>query len=316
MSNDSGLNTVAVLVSLHIGRFPSQKVDRIKTEKLIAEEQAASGRAKVSKVLLSKAFTDRIDKLVRSTRDWLSSRSMPYTLQGVRLLPITLMDETQRYLLDRRGEFERAVAEGKAGLAEAVEAAQRDLSGLFNPADYPNPEVWAREFEFEFDFIEIAGGVMTDMFRDALGNGLADYEAKLAKQHRQVAERAERDLVARIREVTENLMDKCLKDSKSTKLYPSLVENVVALIDLVPHLNMTGNPGIDAGIAGHVQVGDKVDECHHVLDQRRVQLGGLAVLEALVHEILGHLADAGDQIALGPLGNLPVLLGKLRFVVR
>jgi hypothetical protein len=131
-----------------------------------------------------------------------------------------------------------------------VETARTALNGLFDPKDYPAPGRIAEKFAVRRHFLPVA---QADDFRVQLGDAqVARIRAEIEARNADLVANATSELFQRVQAVTSRLVERLsafeVDPVAGTRLHPfrdSLIENVRALLEIMPRLNITGDARIE-----------------------------------------------------------------------
>jgi hypothetical protein len=144
---------------------------------------------------------------------------------------------------------------------QLVEEAKVRLGGLFRPGDYPAPDELRSKFSFETKVMPLpdAGD-----FRVALGD---EEKERIKRQITAAVEAslqvASRELWQRLYEAVSHLAErlqayKVTEDGVEHPFRDSVVTNLVKLVDVLPKLNVTGDPELER-LAAEVRASLLVD---------------------------------------------------------
>ena len=157
------------------------------------------------------------------------------------------MDHTEK-MRELSNRFTPAVEALAREFGKLVEQAKVRLGGLFRPEDYPAPDELRRKFSFETKVMPLpdAGD-----FRVTLGD---EEKERIKRQITATVEAslqiASRDLWQRLYEAVSHLAERlsAYKVTGTGVEHPfrdSVVTNLVKLVDVLPKLNVTGDPELD-----------------------------------------------------------------------
>jgi hypothetical protein len=169
---------------------------------------------------------------------------------GTRILPAANYLGYQARQQKLEDAFGRAVREFVASYPAYVETARTALNGLFDARDYPPPGRIQEKFGVRRHFLPVA---QPDDFRVRLGDvQVARIRAEIEARNAELVENANRDLWQRVQAVTSRLIERLsafeVDPVAGTRLHPfrdSLIENLRALLEIVPRLNITGDARIE-----------------------------------------------------------------------
>jgi hypothetical protein len=244
------LNNSALLVSLSIGQPKLTRSDREATTDVCFSNQAAAGAAKVVKNLFDPADYKPITQLIGQIRTVHYARTLPWLDSGARILSnagfLAYTQEVSKY----RAEFDKLTAAFCADYSDKLDRAKAVLGSLYRAADYPSVEEVRSRFTFDVNFSPIPQG--SDFRVEGIEEAQkALIQAELDKRQVEATEKAMEDVADRIREAVGNLAGKLTETRKAKDgstapaiFRDSLVDNVIELVDLLPTLNLTGDPEI------------------------------------------------------------------------
>ena len=119
--------------------------------------------------------------------------------------------------------------------------AERDLNGLFSRKDYPDPVSLRDKFNFSVSVNPVPD---SDDFRVSLSDDEVDQiKADIEARVKDSISSAMRDAWDRLYQAIKHMTEK-LNDPKAI-FRDSLVKNITDLCDLLPRLNLTGDPNLE-----------------------------------------------------------------------
>src|SRR3974390_2811712 len=233
------LSTKCMIMDMHLSRWSGTKVDPKASNKLVIEASAQTGSAVVSKRLVPKeAFTD-IVTACNALRAHMTKHTLPWSDNGQRIMTRNIFE----IFMSGFGELERQFNDAVREFIEVRYPKARDqaafrMGALFVDADYPTPEELRKKFEVALD---IDGITEPEDFRVALP------QQELDKLKASMEESINRRLGAAIQGVwvgfaslLENYIEK-ISDEEAI-FRDSTVNNLVELMNILPGLNVTGDP--------------------------------------------------------------------------
>jgi len=174
--------------------------------------------------------------------------TLPWDDNGYRVLPAAAyMDHTEK-MRELSNQFTPAVEALAREFGKLVEEAKVRLGGLFRSEDYPSPDELCSKFSFETRVMPLpdAGD-----FRVTLGD---EEKERIKRQITSAVEAslqvASRDLWQRLYEAVSHLAER-LSAYKVTGVgveHPfrdTVITNLVKLVDVLPKLNVTGDPELE-----------------------------------------------------------------------
>jgi len=233
------LSNKAMLVDLQLSRWSGTKTDQKASKQLVADANAKDGSAIVSKRLVPKeAFTD-IVTACNALRAHMTKHTLPWSDNGQRIMTRNIFE----IFMQGYGELERAFNSAVTEFIDVRYPQARDqasfrMGDLFVEGDYPSVEELKKKFQVTLD---IDGITEPNDFRVALPQQELD---KLKSSMEESIQRrlgsAMRDVWLRIADLLEHYIEK-IGDSEAI-FRDSTVNNLVDLMNILPGLNVTGDP--------------------------------------------------------------------------
>jgi hypothetical protein len=233
------LSTKAMLAAIHISLWTARKHDR-KVSREVATLNGANEQAgRYNKRLFCEApKLDEIQTIAGRIRQYFYRVTLPWSDEGMRILPAELYFEFNAQMRDFAAEFRYAVDEFLDAYDTYVKEAQPMLGSLFRLKDYPSGDKVKEKFALRPEILPIPTG---DDFRVSLSE---DEQARIARDidasTRAAIGDGMRDLWTRLYEVTHHMASR-LADPEA-RFHGTLVSNVCDLVELLPRLNIVGDP--------------------------------------------------------------------------
>jgi len=258
---EPSLSSRAMLCSLSISMWSARKHDPEASEEIAQRHGAQADAGRYHKVLLPKEALAEIHKIVSEARQEHYFMTLPWDDNGYRVLPAAAyMDHTEK-MRGLSSRFTPAVEALVQQFGQLVEEAKVRLSGLFRPGDYPAPDELRSKFSFETKVMPLpdAGD-----FRVALGD---EEKERIKRQITAAVEAslqvASRELWQRLYEAVSHLAErlqayKVTEEGVEHPFRDSVVTRLVKLVDVLPKLNVTGDPELEQ-LAAQVRASLLVD---------------------------------------------------------
>lgn len=233
----------AMLVAVHISVWTAIKHDREVSRKVADQHGARQGAGRYNKKLLQQAAKlDAIRTLAGQIRTHVYKITLPWSDEGYRILPASLYFQLAGQMKEFERQFYTAVDEFLAEYPVYIEQVRPALSALFRPEDYPDAQQIRNKFEIRLDILPIPNG---EDFRVALSDEQrARISREIDAQVRASLEKGTRELWMRLRKLVEHMVAR-LQEPEG-RLYASVVDNIVDLIEVMPDLNLTNDPALHA----------------------------------------------------------------------
>ena len=242
------ITSSAVLVELNISVWTANKLDREITDTVIQNNDAVANAAKVHKDLMAgTTLRKEIADFAAGCRLWHNTRTLPWSDKGARLMPTGLFMDYKAEMNARRDEFNAMVARFVAKYPSLVTDAAYNMRGLFKASDYPSVDEVASKFGFRLVFSPVpdAGDFRLDVPQKELAEIKAEYEGqfndRLADAMRSPWEQLHKMLVGMSEKLTE-----VEGDGKKKRYHDTFVTNAHELCSMLTHLNVTGDPKLEA----------------------------------------------------------------------
>jgi hypothetical protein len=237
-----------MLASLSISTWSARKHDPEASEEIAMRHGAQTDAGRYNKVLLPKKALADLQKIVSEAREAHYFVTLPWDDNGYRVLPgAVYMDHAARMraLADR---FNCAVNQFCQQFADLVAQARTRLGGLFRDEDYPSLDELRSKFSFATKVMPLpdAGD-----FRVTLSD---EEKARIKRQITLDVEASlqvgSRELWHRLYEAVEHMATrlkayKVTDDGVEHPFRDTVVTNLVRLVDVLPKLNVTGDPELE-----------------------------------------------------------------------
>ncbi len=229
----------ALLVSVHIHQWGNRKQDKTANKTVQNAHGNSSGTVNSTKKLLPDSpELQKIATLTGQIREFLKVETLPWMADGTRILSSANYLEFVGKFRAKKSEFEQAVADFVAVYPVQVVEAQAKLAGLYLASDYPLQSQIASCFRCEIDFMPLPD--VADFRIDISDAEKSIFESKL----KETQSKAMADCWNRLHTVVSHAAEK-LQDPKAT-LRDSLVSNILEICSLLPKLNYTNDPALEA----------------------------------------------------------------------
>ena len=247
---NSPLSERAMLVSLSISIWSARKHDVRISDKVAAEHGADRSMGRYAKHLIPRELLSRVNAANTALRDHHNGNTLAWGDDGIRILPAANYLDYQAHQQTLEDAFGQAVRGFVLSYPAYVETARGALNGLFDPRDYPAPARIGDKFAVRRHFLPVA---QPDDFRVRLGDAqVVRIRAEIEARNAELVANANRDLWQRVQAVTSRLIERLsafqVDPGTGTRVHPfrdSLIENIRALLETIPRLNLTGDARIE-----------------------------------------------------------------------
>ena len=242
----------AVAVTLSIGSWGGQKLDRIATDKVNTDSQASSDASKVTKNLVAGSVAlkniKKYESKVRARSIYLTS---PWG-ESERICPTSsLMDHKHEI-----GTLCKHIWDGMrdkfliTDYPDIKRNAYMNLGSMYDPTDYPTVEEIADKFYFRLIYKPLA----SDWRIDLPAQQVEELKLELENEYQNRTQNLVQEQCDRVGDLVRSMTNKLGievddegkdKDGRKTRWYDSFITNATDLCDLLVHLNVTKDPKID-----------------------------------------------------------------------
>jgi hypothetical protein len=258
------IDTCSLLVEFNASVWTARKLDKKTTDEVVTSKNAAAkDAARVNKHLLAgRNELDVIQTYIGSVRTFVYENTMPWSDNGLRLLPTTFFMEFSKRMNNSEDTFFSYVEDFIKVYPSLITAQAMALGDMFRREDYPTPEELQNKFAFKVNYMPVptAGDFRVDVGNDAQKE-LQDKLNKLADDR---VEAAMQDIRERLKTHLTRMQDRLGYDnvdgeSKTRKFHDSLVTGALELCDMVKHLNIVGDVELEQARVGLSQALSGVD---------------------------------------------------------
>jgi hypothetical protein len=250
MSNNGQLAERAMLVALHISAWQGMQVDREVTDATNADFKADKKAGRYNKRLVDAQFLEGISSASSKARAAHRLLTLPWEDDGTRVLANVGYINYTTVMKDCRYKYEQSVKEFLADMTPAINEAKVRLGDMFKADDYPDAADLKSKFGFDVEIKPMPEGkdFRTKLSEDAVKAIVKDIE----RRSDQRLELAMKDVFNRVHEAVLKMTERLReyqpgKDGKKATgiIRDTVVYNINDLADLMPTLNVMGDPRID-----------------------------------------------------------------------
>jgi hypothetical protein len=253
----SNIRNHVMLGRLSFSGWAGEIKDSTSSRKIEADNGAVEGASKAKKVLLPGVVElEAIQKFAATTRTWWHGVSVPWEDGGARAYSAARHIELLTDIGDRQREYDRLVDAFVVKYPTAYAEQQFRLNHLFDVADYPDPSTIRDKFAFNFHIRPIADAEDIRVI-EGLTNQEADRLVAQAKDaEKEQVQAAVDDAYRKLYKVIKAMADKLAVPvgEKGSIFRDSLISNIRDLAEVMPGLNITNDPQLDALAAKAMQL--------------------------------------------------------------
>lgn len=232
----------AMLISLSISYWGGKTGDARMVDDIVASRKNERDTVEARKVLI-KPEALNAPKAVRSrARSYFFEKTSPWIDGGTRVLASNLYFELCEKMREFESEYEQTVLTSIIKPYSALKGeARKRLGDLYKDEDYPSVEQLKAKFSWKMSVLPIPdkGDWRVDLGNH--DNGII--QKQIDDQVKQACATVTRDLYQRLHKVVTKLTD-TLKDADAT-FRDSLLTNITEICDMLPVMNVAGDPGLE-----------------------------------------------------------------------
>lgn len=282
MEQSIGIQTSAMLVELNISTWTARKLDKRVSEEVDASKGTQARAGNYNKNLL--AGTEMLDGIVKyaaNARAWHNRQTLPWSDNGMRLLPMANFIDYKAQLNTLETNYNTLVDRFINAYPDLVSAAAFKLGSLFDRNEYPEAEQIRHKFGFNYFFspVPLSGDFRIDTHEKALQELHMQFENEFDRRLKAAMQEAWERLYECLNHMRERLTD----DGEKPKIFrDSLVNNAKELIVLLPKLNITNDEKLEQARVELEQALAGIDDAKELRDNRTIRQD----VRARVDEIL------------------------------
>jgi hypothetical protein len=239
--DSKSLTQKAMLVSVSISQWTARKQDKVASQKVSDDFGNAKEQGSYRKLLVAQTALKRTSSAVTAIRDYVASHTLPWNNNGYNMLPSVSYIEFTADLRKLINELNNAADEVADNYDALKDQGRILLGGLFNEDDYPTARQVRAKFSVSIEFTPLPAA---EDFRVSLqGAEVAQIQASITENANRRIQSAMTDLYERLYKVVSKAADS-LKDPKAI-FHDTLIGNIVEITELLPKLNITGDPALE-----------------------------------------------------------------------
>jgi len=236
------LSDRALLVQLNVSQWTARKLDKKATREVADANYASRDAGNYNKKLLPMSDSlANIHTMTGDIRKEFYTNTLPWGLENTHMLPTSNYLHFMTTFRKRKAEWETVVSKFLVDYPSLQITAQRFLGNLYNHEDYPD----VRDLRAKFNMDLVVLPVPTNDFRvqladDELSNIHADIQRRVEESSGLAMKEAWQRLYGHVKLMSERL------SNTEGRLYDSLFDNAIELCSILPRLNFTDDPHLEA----------------------------------------------------------------------
>ncbi len=231
------LSEKSLLVHLNIKAWSARKYDRKVTDE-VNQKHNAKDAGRFNKVLVAKEHLQAIQQIANEARAFHYDNTLPWSDNGERLLPADNYFEYIQKVAEIKDKYESKVGKLILAYPAMIEQAKVELNGLFNEKDYPLNI--GERFALKASFMPVPD--VQDIRINLSEKEVNEIRQNVESEINDRFAAAQKSIYDRIIEQLKHMHDRL--SNTETVFRNSLFDNILSLVELLPRLNVTGDPNI------------------------------------------------------------------------
>jgi hypothetical protein len=240
------ITSSAMLVELTISVWTGKKRDKAVSEEVARNKNADKGVVSLSKQLLGDcAELDAIQKFSANVRNMHYNATLPWSDMGPRLLTTTRFFKYNADFTALQAEFLRLADVFLTAYDWEIMQAQAKLGDLFDVNEYPTVDDLRGKFRLKINFMPLpdVGDWRIDINKEAQDILKEQCAAYYTEQLTSAMNDIWRRLFDTLTTLSRQLSDQT-EDGKTPKIYASVFDRALEIIDMMETCNVTNDPGM------------------------------------------------------------------------
>ena len=236
------LSTKAVLVSLNIGIWGANKMDKQVSNEIADSKKLVDKKmVRAWKSLLAKnEYYDAIASIAAKARKFHYENTFSWVSDGQRLLPTANYDAYMTFMRQVQRDFARAVSAFIAHYPTLKEAAESALNSIYKEGDYPSAESLSQRFYLNTYTMPVPAGAMFEA--DVNETDAERIREDIDKQVTEAFRAANQELWDRMY-ATINRLHARLTNPKGVR--EQTLKSLREMLGLLDRLNVSGNERLE-----------------------------------------------------------------------
>lgn len=231
----------AMLVRFSVGRWYGTGADDEVTAKVKRDAEAVGDVGVFTKRFMSRDALAQINAVTNEARKYHKRVTLPW-FEKVRILSVDIFFDYKKEMTAYQMRFEQAVEKFLLEYEELKGKEKQRLGKLYRESDYPSAAVLRKRFRYDLAIEPLpnADDFRVDVGREELERLRSEIEERVSES----VHEATTDLWHRMYESVEHLREQLAKSEGAIR--SSLFENIKEMVALLPKLNITRDPKLQA----------------------------------------------------------------------
>jgi hypothetical protein len=236
----------AVLVKLSISTWTANKIDRVQTDRVLADNNASGKAAQVRKNLM--AGTQKIKDIMdfaAMCRTENNKLTLPWEDRGNRLLPTSMFLDYKQRFNGYKNQFIQMRGDIAYHYDALCQTSRNYLGDMYDESDYPPVEEVIDKYDWQLTFSPVPDA--GHFYLDIPANELEEVKDSLNKENDVRLKDATRTAWDRLHTLLQGMTSKLTEtdDSKTKRWHDTFITNADELCMMLTHLNVTKDPALE-----------------------------------------------------------------------
>jgi hypothetical protein len=241
----------AMLVRLSIGKFNPKRIDKKISREVAQQHGIDEAMGRYEKSIVDTDSLEAARQLESAIRQEHYRRTLPWGEDGARILTSAGYFAYAEFMREAKGKWDPVVDAYLSNWDTFKADAKRKLNGAYREEDYPTKAQLRAKFSFTWKVEPVP---TANDFRVSLGaNEVAAIRSQIEGNLKATLDEATQEIWVRLKKVVAKMSERLhLYDPQNpadASFRDTLVTNITDLLDVVPSLNVTGDPNITAFVS-------------------------------------------------------------------
>lgn len=236
------LSDRALLVQLRVSQWTARKYDKRATQEVASNHGTTTAAGRYNKSLLPmNDYLDRVHKKTTHIREKFYDNTLPWGIEGTMMLPTSNYLQFMTDFRREKSEWWSLVNMFSDNYMDLKDNAKRSLGSLYNEDDYPSVDAIRTKFDIDMAVFPVpSNDFRTNIASDELQKIQQDVERRVQDAQQQAMKEVWTRLFDRVKHMAEKLAD------PKAIFRDSMVDNAREICALLPRLNFTDDPQLEA----------------------------------------------------------------------
>ena len=243
-----GIHKRAMLVTLNISTWGTERKDKQQTERLAQLNNANSTAVRVEKdIMAGTTLASDINLYAAKVRTWNNGVTLPWEDRGARLLPMTYFFDWKQEINKHEAHFNKLVNTLLPRFQTEIQTAMQELGAMANPDLYPDPSEIASRYKFKYQCkpVPASGHFCLDANNAEVKDVMEACDAEVQEQLAGAMKKPWEKLHGLLLHMSDKLKTDDDVYAPKKRIHSTFLDNAQELCELLKHMNVTGDPELE-----------------------------------------------------------------------